>query len=89
LPAQAAWPPRAQVPRTDWSERGTGRFDLTLGATSAGVGIGAYLRQTIADSSAHHWNSNAGFLFLAAAAFGIRYVVLPEIRDKQLLSHNP
>ena len=71
--------------------QGSGRFNLTLGAISTAVGIGAALSQTIAGSIAHHWNSDVGFLFLgtvAAAAFGILYFFMPETRDKQFLSQN-
>jgi MFS family permease len=48
--------------------RGTGRFNLTLGAISTAVGIGAALNQTIAGSIVYHVGSRAGFLFLAAVA---------------------
>lgn len=71
--------------------QGSGRFNLTLGAISTAVGIGAALSQTIAGSIVHHWSSNVGFLFLAAgaaAAFGILYFFMPETRDKQFLSQN-
>ena len=40
--------------------RGTGRFNLTLGAISTAVGIGASLSQVIAGSIVHHFGSNAG-----------------------------
>jgi len=69
--------------------QGTGRFNLTLGAISTAVGIGASLSQVIAGSIVHHFSSNAGFLFLgavAAAAFGILYFFMPETRDKQFLN---
>jgi MFS family permease len=66
--------------------RGSGRFNLTLGAISTAVGIGASLSQVIAGSIVHRLSFNAGFLFLAAvasAAFGILYFFMPETRDKQ------
>ena len=69
--------------------QGSGRFNLTLGAISTAVGIGASLSQVIAGSIVHHLGSNAGFLFLAAvasAAFGILYFFMPETRDKQFLN---
>jgi predicted MFS family arabinose efflux permease len=69
--------------------QGSGRFNLTLGAVSTAVGIGASLSQVIAGSIVHHFNFNAGFLFLAAiaaAAFGILYFCMPETRDKQFLN---
>jgi len=61
--------------------RGTGRFNLTLGAITTAVGIGAALSQGIAGSIVHHLGARAGFLFLAAvasAAFAILYVFMPE-----------
>jgi MFS family permease len=66
--------------------RGTGRFNLTLGAITAAVGIGAALSQVVAGSIVHHAGSNAGFLFLAAvatAAFVILLVFMPETRDHE------
>jgi MFS family permease len=71
--------------------QGSGRFNLTLGAISTAVGIGAALSQTIAGSIVHHFSFNIGFLFLgavASAAFGILYFLMPETRDQQFLSRN-
>jgi predicted MFS family arabinose efflux permease len=68
--------------------QGTGRFNLTLGAISTAVGIGASLSQAFAGSIVHHFGYNAGFLFLAAiaaGALGILYLFMPETRDKQFL----
>jgi len=48
--------------------RGTGRFNLTLGAITTAVGIGAALGQVIAGSIVHHVGYHADFLFLAGAA---------------------
>jgi len=64
--------------------RGTGRFNLTLGAIATAVGIGAALSQTIAGSIVHHAGDRAGFLFLAsvaAAAFAILWFFMPETLD--------
>jgi predicted MFS family arabinose efflux permease len=64
--------------------RGTGRFNLTLGAISAAVGIGAALSQVVAGSIVHHAGPNAGFLFLAAVAavaFVVLLVFMPETRN--------
>jgi predicted MFS family arabinose efflux permease len=64
--------------------RGTGRFNLTLGAITTAVGIGAGLSQVIAGSIVHHVGSNAGFLFLAGVALGafaILYLFMPETRQ--------
>jgi predicted MFS family arabinose efflux permease len=69
--------------------QGSGRFNLTLGAISTAVGIGASLSQAIAGSIVHHFGFNVGFLFLAAvasAAFGILYFFMPETRDKRFLN---
>ena len=67
--------------------RGTGRFNLTLGAITTAVGIGASLSQVIAGGIVHRVGSHAGFLFLAAvasAAFGILYFFMPEPRNIRL-----
>jgi MFS family permease len=64
--------------------RGTGRFNLTLGAIATAVGIGAALSQTIAGSIVHHLGDRTGFLFLAcvaAAAFAILWLLMPETLD--------
>jgi predicted MFS family arabinose efflux permease len=66
--------------------RGTGRFNLTLGAITTAVGIGAALSQVIAGSIVHHVGSRAGFLFLAAvaaAAVAILYFFMPETRHAE------
>jgi MFS family permease len=65
--------------------KGSGRFNVTLGAIATAVGIGAALSQTIAGAIVHHSSFNTGFLFLAAiaaGAFGILYLFMPETRDK-------
>jgi predicted MFS family arabinose efflux permease len=67
--------------------RGTGRFNLTLGAITTAVGIGAALSQVIAGSIVHHLGFRAGFLFLAgvaAAAIAILYFFMPETRNIRL-----
>jgi MFS family permease len=69
--------------------QGTGRFNVTLGAISTAVGIGASFSQVIAGSIVHHFSSNAGFLFLAAVAlvaFTILYFFMPETRNKHFLN---
>jgi len=68
--------------------KGSGRFNLTLGAITTAVGIGASLSQVIAGAIVHHFGYNAGFLFLAlvaAVAFAILCFFMPETRDKQFL----
>jgi len=70
---------------------GSGRFNVTLGAISTAVGVGAALSQTVAGTIVHRYSFDAGFLFLAgvaAAAFGILYFFMPETRDKTFLKEN-
>ena len=72
--------------------RGSGRFNLTLGAISTAVGIGASLSQVLAGSIVHHFGYSAGFLFLAAVAavaLSILYFFMPETRDKGFPSPTP
>jgi predicted MFS family arabinose efflux permease len=67
--------------------RGTGRFNLTLGAITTAVGVGAALSQVIAGSIVHHIGFRAGFLFLAgvaSAAFAILYFFMPETHNTRL-----
>ena len=67
--------------------RGTGRFNLTLGAISTAVGIGAALSQVSAGSIVHHAGYRTGFLFLAgvaSAALAILYFFMPETRNTRL-----
>ena len=71
--------------------QGSGRFNVTLGAIGTAVGIGAALSQTIAGTIVHHFSFDAGFLFLAAiaaAAFSILYVFMPETREKSFLNEH-
>jgi MFS family permease len=66
--------------------RGTGRFNLMLGAATTAVGIGAALSQVIAGGIVHHIGFRAGFLFLAAvamAAFSVLYAFRPETITKK------
>jgi MFS family permease len=65
--------------------QGSGRFNLTLGAISTAVGIGAALSQMIAGSIVHQFNFLAT---VAATAFGILCVFMPETRDKQCMNQN-
>jgi len=48
--------------------KGSGRFNLTLGAVTTAVGIGAALSQSVAGGIVHRFGYHAGFLFLAAVA---------------------
>jgi len=69
--------------------QGSGRLNLTLGAISTAVGIGASLSQVIAGAMVHHFGYNAGFLFLAsvaAVALAILYFFMPETRDQEFLN---
>jgi predicted MFS family arabinose efflux permease len=66
--------------------RGTGRFNLTLGAITTAVGIGAALSQVIAGTIVHHAGYSAGFLFLAgvaSVAFAILYFSMPETGNRR------
>jgi predicted MFS family arabinose efflux permease len=61
--------------------RGTGRFNLSLGAINTAVAVGASCSQAIAGSIASHLGFNAGFLFLAivaAGAWALLSVFMPE-----------
>ena len=61
--------------------KGTGRFNLALGAVTTAVGTGAALSQSIAGGIVHHFGYHAGFLFLAAVAAGallLLWVAMPE-----------
>jgi MFS family permease len=72
--------------------QGSGRFNITLGAISTAVGIGAALSQTIAGAIVHHFSFDAGFLFLAATAataFRILYIFMPETRERDFLNEHP
>jgi len=65
--------------------KGTGRFNLTLGAVTTAVGIGAALSQSIAGGIVHRFGYHAGFLFLAAvagAAFLLLWIAMPESLPK-------
>ena len=65
--------------------QGSGRFNLTLGAISTAVGMGASCSQFIAGSIVHHFRSSTGFLFLsgiALVALGILYFLMPDTRGK-------
>jgi predicted MFS family arabinose efflux permease len=61
--------------------RGTGRFNLTLGAITTAVGIGASLSQVVAGSIAQRAGFHAALLFLAlvaVVALAILYFFMPE-----------
>ncbi|MCA1664642.1 MAG: MFS transporter [Myxococcales bacterium] len=69
--------------------RGTGRFNLTLGAITTAVAIGASLSQVVAGGIVHRAGDRAGFLFLAAvaaAALAILYFFMPETRNNGLVA---
>jgi len=63
--------------------KGSGRFNLMLGAVTTAVGVGAALSQSVAGSIVHRFGYNAAFLFLAgvsALAFVLLWRVMPETR---------
>jgi MFS family permease len=66
--------------------RGTGRFNLTLGAIATAVGIGASLSQVIAGAIVHHLDYRSGFIFLALvalAALVILSLCMPETLNRK------
>jgi predicted MFS family arabinose efflux permease len=66
--------------------RGTGRFNLTLGAVTTAVGIGAALSQSVAGGIVHRFGYHSGFLFLAAVAtiaLSLLRVAMPETRESE------
>jgi MFS family permease len=63
--------------------KGTGRYNLALGAASAAWGLGAALSNSVAGLIAERAGFNAAFLFLAVAAalaFLLFWVAVPETR---------
>jgi MFS family permease len=61
--------------------KGSGHFNLALGAITTAVGIGASLSQVIAGSLVHHLGYRTGFLFLAGVALtalAAVYFFMPE-----------
>lgn len=66
--------------------KGTGRFNLTLGAIITAIGIGASLSQVIAGTIVKNYGYNSGFVFLAAialVAFITLYFFMPETGIRQ------
>jgi MFS family permease len=66
--------------------RGTGRFNLALGASAASWGLGAALSNGVAGMIVNGAGFSAAFFFLAACALGalgIYYFAVPESRDYQ------
>ena len=64
--------------------QGSGRFNLTLGAVTTAVGIGAALSQSIAGGIVQRFGYHAGFLFLAAVAVVallLVWLAMPETRE--------
>jgi MFS family permease len=68
--------------------KGSGRFNLTSGAVTTAVGIGAALSQSIAGAIVHWFGYDTGFLFLAgvaAVALVLLWIAMPET---QLTAHD-
>jgi MFS family permease len=64
--------------------RGTGRFNLALGAINTAIGLGASLSQVLAGNLVHRAGYTAGFLSLtaiASLAFAVLYFFMPETLD--------
>jgi MFS family permease len=71
--------------------RGTGRFNLALGASAASWGLGAALSNGVAGMIVNGAGFSAAFFFLAACALGalgIYYFAVPESRDYQGIEVN-
>jgi MFS family permease len=65
--------------------RGTGRFNLALGAVGTAMGIGAALSTSLAGLMADRLGSHTAFLGLAIvglAAFGLLALIMPETRRR-------
>ncbi|KAB1073408.1 MFS transporter [Methylobacterium planeticum] len=65
--------------------RGTGRFNLALGAVGTAMGIGAALSTSLAGIMADRLGSHTAFLGLAVvglAAFGLLALIMPETRRR-------
>ncbi|WP_147026122.1 MFS transporter [Methylobacterium oxalidis] len=63
--------------------RGTGRFNLALGAVGTAMGIGAALSTSLAGLMADRFGSHTAFLGLAVVglvAFGLVALIMPETR---------
>ncbi len=63
--------------------RGTGRFNLALGAVGTAMGIGAALSTSLAGVMADHLGSHSAFLGLAIvglAGFALLALIMPETR---------
>ena len=66
--------------------RGTGRFNLALGAVGTAMGIGAALSTSLAGIMADHLGSHSAFLGLAVvgfAAFMLVALIMPETRQSE------
>lgn len=66
--------------------KGTGRYNLTLGAVATAQSIGAALSNVVAGYVVSGWGYNAGFLMLAGIAAGaltIFYWAMPETREPE------
>jgi len=64
--------------------KGTGRYNLTLGAIATAQSIGAALSNVVAGYTVSAWGYNAGFLMLAgiaACALTIFYWAMPETKE--------
>jgi MFS family permease len=64
--------------------RGTGRFNLALGAVGTAMGVGAALSTSIAGIMADRLGSHSAFLglaFMGFAAFMLVALIMPETRQ--------
>ena len=68
--------------------RGTGRFNLALGAVGTAMGIGAALSTSLAGIMADHLGSHSAFLGLAIvglAGFALLALIMPETRQPEVV----
>lgn len=68
--------------------RGTGRFNLALGAVGTAMGIGAALSTSLAGIMADHLGSHSAFLGLAIvglAGFALLALIMPETRQAEVV----
>jgi MFS family permease len=69
--------------------KGTGRYNLVLGAIATAQGIGASLSNLVSGYVVNAWGYNAGFFFLAcvaAVALIIYGLMMPETKEHQDIS---
>lgn len=72
--------------------RGTGRFNLCMGAIGLAIGAGATLSTTLAGFAADTWQASGAFLGLAsagAAAVGLLWLCMPDTALPRMVESQP